>query len=90
MEFKRRTLSQLADMVCGNADQGETALFRYRSSSRITEFFQDCDTEYMHDGSTRAAWVADTLREILAEPQPTASHIPAPRSSSDGSGSSHR
>ena len=29
------------------------------------QFFQDCDTDYRHDGSTRAAWVADVLKEIL-------------------------
>ena len=70
MEFKQRTLMQLADMICGNAKQGEPCHFVYRSSSCITEFFQDCDTDYRHDGSTRNYWVAETLKEILAESQP--------------------
>jgi hypothetical protein len=69
MEFKRRTLMQIADMICGNFKEGES-LFRYRSSSYLTEFFQDCDTDYAHDGSTRNYWVATTLKAILAEPQP--------------------
>jgi len=43
---------------------------RYRSSSYITDFFQDCDADYVHDGSTRNYWVASTLKEILAQPQP--------------------
>jgi hypothetical protein len=69
MEFKQRTLMQIADMICGNSKDGEKVHFRYRSSSYITEFFQDCDTDYRHDGSTRNYWVAATLKEILAGPQ---------------------
>lgn len=76
MEFKRRTLMQIADMICGNSNQGETSYFRYRSSSYLTEFFEDCDTDYRHDGSTRNYWVADTLKAILAEAQPDARTVP--------------
>jgi hypothetical protein len=68
MQFKQRTLMQIADMICGNFP-ADTSLFVYRSSSRLTEFFMDCDTDYEHDGSTRNYWVAETLRTILAEPQ---------------------
>lgn len=68
MEFKQRTVNQIADMICGNCREGET-FFPYRTSSYLTQFFQDCDTDYCHDGSTRGAWVAQTLRAILAEPQ---------------------
>jgi len=70
MQFKQRTPMQVADMICGNFVADES-LFVYRSSSRLTEFFLDCDTDYVHDGSTRQAWVAETLRSILAEPQPS-------------------
>jgi hypothetical protein len=70
MAFKNRTLMQIADMICGNFKIEET-LFRYRSSSYLTEFFRDCATDYEHDGSTRNYWVAETLREILTEPQPS-------------------
>ena len=59
---------QIADMICGNFPE-DTSFFVYRSSSRLTEFFMDCDTDYEHDGSTRNYWVAETLRSILAEPQ---------------------
>ena len=69
MEFKERTLNQIAEMICGNFDTKET-FFRYRSSSYISEFFEDCDTDYRHDGTTRKWWVASTLREILADPEP--------------------
>ena len=75
MEFKNRTLIQIADMICGNF-KNENSFFRYRSSSFLTEFFQDCDADYAHDGSTRKYWVAETLRQILAEPQPTANTPP--------------
>jgi hypothetical protein len=72
MQFKERTLAQIADMICGNFD----AFCQYRSSSYLTEFFRDCDTDYCHDGSTRRYWVAGTLSEILAEPQPNANTPP--------------
>ena len=75
MEFKRRTLMQIADMICGNFD-ADRSLFRYWTSSLLTEFFQDCDTDHEHDGSTRNYWVADALRAILAEPHPNASTPP--------------
>ena len=67
MKFRSRTLDELADMVCGNFP-AETSYFPYRSSSYITRFFQDADTDFEHDGSTRALWVANTLEEILNEP----------------------
>lgn len=69
MEFKQRTLMQIADMICGNFNE-EESFFQYRSSSRLTEFFYDCDTDYAHDGSTRNYWVAETLKDVLAGPQP--------------------
>jgi hypothetical protein len=76
MEFKQRTLMQIADMICGNFKEGEICFFRYRSSSYLTEFFQDCDTDYRHDGSTRNYWVAETLKRILLEPQSSANVPP--------------
>lgn len=76
MEFKERTLMAIADMICGNF-KAEDSYFIYRSSSYLTRFFQDCDTEYIHDGSTRNYWVANTLRQILAEPHPNAHTPPA-------------
>jgi hypothetical protein len=63
MKWKNRNLRALAEIVCGNVDH-----FQYRSSSYITEFFEDCDLEYVHDGSTRWAWVAERLEEVLAMP----------------------
>ena len=66
MKFRTRTLDQIADMICGNPSAGE--YFEYRSSSYITRFFQDADTDYEHDGSTRAWWVSNTLEDILKEP----------------------
>jgi hypothetical protein len=65
MKWKNRNLRELADIVCGNV-----AHFQYRSSSYITEFFEDCDLDYTHDGSTRWAWVASRLEEVLAQAHP--------------------
>jgi hypothetical protein len=67
MEFKARTLRKIAELICGNADSG---YFKYRSSTYLTEFFQDCETEHVHDGSSRIPWTADTLAKILSEPHP--------------------
>lgn len=75
MKFKDRTLRQLADLICGNGDQ-ITYPFPYRSSSFLTEFFQDCETDYSHDGSTRWSWVASTLASILQEPHANAQTPP--------------
>ena len=76
MKWRERTLDQIADMICGNTAQNETAYFPYRSSSFITRFFRDADTDYAHDGSTRGWWVAKTLSEILNEPHPNAQTPP--------------
>jgi hypothetical protein len=73
MKFRRRNSEALADLVCGNlgthdpAAGEEPKYFPYRSSSYITEFFQDLDTDWVHDGSTRHRWVADVLDSMLAE-----------------------
>jgi hypothetical protein len=69
MKWKIRTLDQIADMICGN-DSRDGKYFPYRSSSVITRFFRDADTDYTHNDSTRASWVASTLAEILKEPHP--------------------
>lgn len=58
-------------MVIGDADH-----FPYRSSSYITRFFEECDLEFKHDGSTRWSWTADRLAELLNEPQPAAYALP--------------
>ena len=75
MEFKQRTLMQIADMICGNYKHNES-FFVYRSSSRLTEFFYDCGIHYAHDGSTRNYWVASVLKEILAEPKASINVLP--------------
>ncbi len=72
MKFKPRNIRALAEMVCGDAQY-----FPYRTSSYITRFFEECDLEYRHDGSTRWAWVAARLEELLAEPSPNTHILPA-------------
>ena len=64
-EFRRRTVTEIADMICGN----ESDHFKYRSSTYLSEFFHDCGMpQYVHDGSTRKWWVADVVDEILKLP----------------------
>ena len=67
MPFRRRTITEIADMICGNFDEPQSH-FVYRSSSYLTEFFRDCGLDHVHDGSTRKWWVADVLREVLSTP----------------------
>ncbi|WP_214107269.1 hypothetical protein [Acrocarpospora catenulata] len=76
MRFQRRTVMQIADMICGNFPH-ESTFFHYRSSSLLTEFFSDVGTDYTHDGSTRQRWVADRLEEILQEPHASSGKLPA-------------
>jgi hypothetical protein len=71
MRFKDRNLRALADLVVGNVPH-----FHYRSSTSITEFFEECDLNYVHNGSTRWRWTADRLAELLQEPQPTPYALP--------------
>lgn len=63
MQFKSRNLRALAECVIGDVPG-----FPYRSSKYITEFFEDCDLPFVHDGSTRWAWTAERLGELLSEP----------------------
>jgi hypothetical protein len=68
MKWKNRSLRELADLICGNSEVDKPRYFPYRSSSYLTEFFEDCDLEFVHDGSTRWSWVASRLEEVLAQP----------------------
>lgn len=76
MKWKNRNLRDLAELICGNGEPNKPNYFRYRSSSYLTEFFEDCDLEFAHDGSTRWAWVASRLEEVLAQPHPSPSVPP--------------
>jgi hypothetical protein len=71
MKFRSRNLRALAEIVIG--DNGK---FPYRSSSYITRFFEECDLDFVHDGSTRWAWTADRLAELLNDPQETPNTLP--------------
>ncbi len=71
MKFKNRNLRAIAEAIIGDVE-----FFPYRSSSYITQFFEGCDLDFCHDGSTRWAWTADRLSELLQEPQPAAYALP--------------
>lgn len=82
VKFKRRNLDALGSLIVGNVgrddpkSEDEARYFRYRSSMYITEFFQELDTEYQHDGSTRHRWVGDVLEEMLDEPSDGPNRLP--------------
>jgi hypothetical protein len=71
VKFKTRNLRAIAEMVIGDAKY-----FPYRSSSYITQFFEECDLDFAHDGSTRWAWTSDRLAALLEEPQPKPQALP--------------
>jgi hypothetical protein len=71
MQFKPRNTRAIAEMVIGNV-----SYFLYRSSSYITQFFEECDLDFVHDGSTRWWWTSSRLDELLADPQPAANTLP--------------
>ena len=79
LKLQKRTIMQLADMICGNTPDGtphEENYFKYRSSMYLSEFFSDIEADYRHDGSTRKLWVAETLEKILSEPHSSAYGVP--------------
>lgn len=43
---------------------GDNSIFPYRSSSKLTEFFQSIGYNFVHDGTTRKEWVRDRLNEL--------------------------
>jgi hypothetical protein len=71
MKFKKRNLRAIAETIIGDA-----SYFPYRSSSFITQFFEECDLDFVHDGSTRWAWTADRIAELLEEPQSAPNTLP--------------
>jgi hypothetical protein len=72
MQFKSRNMRAIAEMLIGDAPH-----FHYRSSSYITRFFEECDLDFVHDGSTRWAWTSERLVELLADPQSAANTLPS-------------
>lgn len=70
MKFKPRNLRAIAEMVIGDAEH-----FHYRSSSYITRFFEECDLDFVHDGTTRAIWTGERLTELLEESSPNANSL---------------
>ncbi len=71
MEFKDRNLRAIAEMITGDNKN-----FHYRSSSKITEFFNECGLPFIHDGSRRWSWTAQCLSELLNESQMTPNKLP--------------
>lgn len=60
VQLKTIVLNQLSRFICGD----DFEYFVYRSSSKLTDFFQEIGLDYQHDGSTRRYWVNDVLTEI--------------------------
>ena len=63
MKFRSKNLKEIAECIVGDRNY-----FEYKSSRYISEFFEDCDLSYVHDGSTRWWWTAERLKELLEAP----------------------
>lgn len=50
---------ELAEFICG-----DNKPFPYRTSSLLTEFFNNLGFDYTHDGTTRRYWVRDVLLQM--------------------------
>lgn len=61
----------IAEAIIGDNDK-----FSYLSSSYITRFFEECDLDFVHDGSTRWAWTVERMSELLDEPQSAPNTLP--------------
>jgi hypothetical protein len=106
VKFKRRNVMDLANLICGNVGvQKPTftlsevpAYFLYRSSMHLTEFFQDLDTDWRHDGtpgingwptSSRTCWPnhtpAPSIRRRSSAESSSTSWTPPTRSTKDPS-----
>lgn len=70
MKFRSKTVTELAEMICGNP--GAQEHFNYRTSRKLDDFFEDAgaDESYWRDlsGFSRHAWTESVLEQILAEP----------------------
>jgi hypothetical protein len=73
MQFKPRNLRPIAEMVVGNRDH---LWFQYRSSFYITRFFEECELDYAHDGTSRVPWAESVLAELLNDSQPGTNQLP--------------
>ncbi|MGL4561596.1 MAG: hypothetical protein ACRCV0_04830 [Brevinema sp.] len=61
MEFSKQFIEFLADFICGD-DLSKYPI--YRSSSQLTNFFQNIRINVYHDGSTRKYWTWNVLKEL--------------------------
>ena len=67
MHLGKATIGNLSRMICGDLP---FQYFPYRSSSRLTAFFEGLNMDYEHDGSTRYYWVKSVLEELSQRPSP--------------------
>jgi len=73
MQLKARTLHDLAQLVTGGSGfstsrEGLASSFPYRTSSGLTDFFRNCDTEYAHQGGSRVPWTQEVLADLNKGP----------------------
>lgn len=59
MKLSDYVLEELGSMVVGDEDH-----FPYRSSYRITQFFESIGFPFKHDGTTRRIWAKERLTEL--------------------------
>jgi hypothetical protein len=65
-KLKGITITQLSRMICGD----DFGYLPYRSSSQLTDFFQEIGFDYTHDSTTRRYWVSYVLTKLNEETDP--------------------
>ncbi len=71
MKFRSKTMTELAEMICGNAPAQDH--FGYRTNRQLDDFFEDADVDSRYvtavsQGASRVVWTEEVLEQILAEP----------------------
>lgn len=66
MKFKPRTLSQPADMICGNETGPGRNHFPYRTGSAITRIFEEVGLQIAESVGVRGHSVADQMSRSIA------------------------
>ena len=71
MKWRKRTLDEISSMICGGSGNASVPepFFMYRSSSWLTRFFEDAETEFVHltdePWGVRRFFISDSIGKLL-------------------------
>ena len=70
MKLKKKTI-EIADMICGNSESS-ASFFVYRSSSYLTEFFEECELPYVEHKKVVGCSLGGDSERLEESPTPIA------------------